>query len=79
MIVNNGLEPDFILMDHRMPVKNGLEATKELLKSKPNLKIIFVSADISIKNKALEAGALDFIKKPFDLKTLFERLDKISE
>jgi two-component system chemotaxis response regulator CheY len=67
--------PDFILMDHRMPVKNGLETMKELLTTNPDLKIIFISADITIRNEALSNGAVDFISKPFNMSTLFESID----
>jgi two-component system chemotaxis response regulator CheY len=68
--------PDFILMDHRMPIKNGLDTMKELLAKKPELKIIFVSADVSVKFEALKSGAIDFIIKPFNMQTLFDTLDK---
>jgi response regulator of citrate/malate metabolism len=68
--------PDFILMDHRMPIKNGIDTMKDLLEKRPELKIIFVSADISVKSEALFAGAIDFIVKPFNMQTLFDTLEK---
>ena len=48
-------------MDHRMPSKDGIEVTEEILSINPNTKIIFVSADYSIRDKALEVGAIDFL------------------
>ena len=59
---HKNLTPDVIIMDHRMPVKNGLETTVELLKEKPNLKIVFVSADASIEEEAKSAGCSPRVK-----------------
>ena len=46
-------KPDIILMDYRMPFKDGIETTKEILQLDINnhSKIIFLSADESIKKK----------------------------
>jgi DNA-binding NtrC family response regulator len=71
------IKPDFILMDHRMPIKDGLNTTIELLAEKPNLKIIFVSADISIKDKAISVGAIDFLRKPFGLNSFYNIIDNL--
>jgi two-component system chemotaxis response regulator CheY len=62
-------KPDIILMDHRMPIKNGIEATKEIFQNSSNLKpkIIFISADRSIKETALSIGVISFKDKPFSL------------
>ena len=68
--------PDIILMDHRMPLKNGLEVTKELLTINPNINIVFISADYAIREKAIEAGAIDFLEKPIDFSTLFSIIKK---
>jgi len=58
-------KPNIILMDHRMPIKNGIDAAKEILAIDYSAKIIFVSAEPSVKNKALSIGVIKFIKKPF--------------
>ena len=68
--------PEIIIMDHRMPSKNGIETTKEILSINPDCKIIFVSADYSIRDKALEAGAIDFLEKPVDFSILFRIIEK---
>ncbi len=68
--------PDIILMDHRMPSKNGIEVTQEILTINPNCKVIFVSADYTVRDKALEVGAIDFLEKPIDFKTLFRIIKK---
>jgi len=66
---------DIILMDHRMPLKNGVEATKEILLIDPDCKIIFISADYDIRDIALKAGAIEFLEKPIDFDTLFKLIE----
>ena len=66
--------PDLIFMDNWLPDISGIEATK-LLKSNPKLKnipVIYFSANSNISALASEAGADDFIAKPFDV-YLFEK------
>lgn len=70
---------DIILMDHRMPSKNGLEVTKDILAINPDCKIIFVSADYSVREKALTVGAIDFLEKPIDFNTLFNMINKYTQ
>jgi two-component system chemotaxis response regulator CheY len=70
-------KPDIILMDHRMPKKNGIEATKEILKLGNHSRIIFTSADSSIREEALAAGAVGFKIKPFTIEKLKSNIEKI--
>lgn len=70
-------KPDIILMDHRMPIKNGIEASKEIFAIDNHSKIIFLSADASIKNKALSIGAIKFIKKPFSNNSLIKSIKTV--
>ena len=69
------VKPDIILMDHRMPVKNGIEASKEILEIDNHSKIIFLSADSSVENDALSIGAKKFVKKPFSIKDLIQNIE----
>lgn len=71
--VNN--KPDIIIMDHRMPTKNGVETTKEILSAYPNTKIIFVSADEAVERDAMQAGASRFLKKPISLRDLLKNIE----
>ena len=58
---------DLVLLDITMPGKSGIEVLEEIHKENPDLKVIMCSAigqEMMIQ-KALEAGAVDFIVKPF--------------
>lgn len=69
-------KPEIVIMDHRMPTKNGVETTREILASSPSTRIIFVSADEAVEKEALEAGATKFLKKPISLKELLRNIDE---
>ncbi|MHA1137281.1 MAG: response regulator [Candidatus Thorarchaeota archaeon] len=69
-------KPDIILMDHRMPTMNGVTATKEILHINPEAKILFISADETVKKEAIDAGALDFLTKPIRSVDMFAAIDR---
>jgi len=71
-------KPDIILMDHRMPIKNGLDAMTEILQIDGHEKIIFASADITIKQKALSLGACEFLDKPFKMSKLLTIIRRVA-
>lgn len=69
--------PDVILMDNWIPNIGGVEAT-QMLKSHPEFKdipVIYVTANNDISALAKEAGADDYIAKPFDLVDLEEKVE----
>jgi len=59
--------PDLVTMDIVMPRKSGVEALQEIMASDPDACVIMVSAlgQDSLVLEAVEAGAKDFIVKPF--------------
>lgn len=73
---NFSRKPDIILMDHRMPVKDGIEATKEILKLNNKVNVLFASADKTIKEEALSLGIIGFLDKPFSLDKLVNKIKR---
>ncbi len=71
------LKPDIIIMDHRMPKKNGIEATIEILKINKKMKIIFTTGDDEIRNQAIDLGVKSVILKPFSITKLLEQIELI--
>ena len=61
------LRPDLVTMDIVMPFKSGIEATREIVKTDPRAVVIMCSAlgQETLVMEAIEAGASDFIVKPF--------------
>jgi len=70
--------PDVILMDYRMPKKNGIETTREILNFDKNARIIIISGDLTIENEVLNQGAKLFIKKPFSYHELVKGINMLS-
>ena len=63
-------------MDYRMPVMNGFDAMTEILKINRNTKIIFASADITMKELSTSNGATAFLSKPFKIEELRYLINK---
>lgn len=73
------LTPDLVTMDIVMPEKNGLEALRQIVSLDSKAKIIICSAlgQESLIMEALEAGARDFIVKPFKPPKVIEVAQKV--
>lgn len=73
------LKPDLVIMDITMPVMNGIEATEKILSEFPGGKIIICSAmgQQKMVMEAIEAGAKDFVTKPFDEVRVNEALRRL--
>lgn len=73
------IKPDLILMDIKMPVMDGIEATKEIRKLDQEIPIVAVTAFAfdSDKQKALEAGCTDYMPKPIKASVLLKKIEDI--
>ena len=82
--VMSGEKIDLILMDIKMPVMNGFEASMRIKKSHPHIPIIAQTAYAheSDKNKAFECGCDAYIIKPIRkdviLSVIKEKLERVS-
>ena len=63
-------KPKIIIMDHRMPVMNGFDAMNEILRIDGSTKIIFASADTTMRELSISMGATAFLSKPFKIEEL---------
>ena len=70
--------PDVVLMDFRMPGTNGLEATREILKTHPSAKVVIVSADATVGPECLPAGAAAYLEKPVPMVELLATVTRLS-
>ncbi len=61
--------PDVVLLDIKLPGKNGLEILKEITESRIDTKVIMLTSDDTAETaiKAIRLGAVDYLAKPFNL------------
>jgi len=59
--------------------EDGIQASKNIWNIDKNIKILFTSADSSIKKKTIDMGAAGFLLKPFDIDILVREIEKISK
>nr|WP_197214920.1 response regulator [Cytobacillus firmus] len=73
------LKPDLVMMDITMPEMSGLEAVREIKRDNPNAKVIMCSAmgQQKVVVESIEAGAKDFIIKPFDEGRVLEAVNRV--
>ena len=73
-------KPDLVTMDIVMPKKSGIEALEEIMAENPGACVVMVSAlgQDSLVLDAVEAGAKDFIVKPFNEEKVLEIVKRIT-
>ena len=71
-------QPDCAILDVQMPGMNGFELQELLVKSGNKIPLIFITAhdEVGAREKALGAGALAFLRKPFDDELLVRTLNE---
>ncbi len=73
------VKPDLVTMDITMPEMDGVEALRAIKKHDPKAKVIMCSAigQKSMVISAIQAGAKDFVIKPFHKERLLETVRKV--
>ncbi|MFB6208016.1 MAG: response regulator [Candidatus Nanohaloarchaea archaeon] len=71
------VNPDLVLLDIRLPDKDGIEVLKELHEEYSDPKVIMVSIvrEDETKDEAKELGAIDYVEKPVDEDELLEAIE----
>ncbi len=75
----NREQPDLIVLDLWMPVLSGDQVLRNLRNDPQtkNLPVIVISASTDGRSIAMNAGATEFLAKPFDLDQLIERVKSV--
>jgi two-component system chemotaxis response regulator CheY len=74
-------KPDIVTMDIIMPEMGGIDAVKEIVKRDKNAKVLIVSAmgQQQLVVEAIQAGAKDFIVKPFEASRVLSAVERLLE
>ena len=73
------LRPDLVTMDIVMPDMGGIDAVREIIKEDANAKILMCSAmgQQALVVEAIQAGAKDFVVKPFQPSRVLEAVQRV--
>lgn len=73
------LRPDLVTMDIVMPDMGGIDAVREIVKNDPAAKILMCSAmgQQALVVEAIQAGAKDFVVKPFQPSRVLEAVQRV--
>ena len=73
------LHPDLVTMDIVMPDMGGIEAVREICRDDPDAKILMCSAmgQQALVVEAIQAGAKDFVVKPFQPSRVLEAVQRV--
>ena len=73
--------PSCLVLDIRMPGLSGLDLQEELVKAGLTLPIIFITGHgtVPMSVRAMKAGAIDFLEKPFEDQTLLDLIERAIE
>ncbi len=72
-------KPDVVLMDLKLPKKDGIDVTKEILELDPDARIIGITAYGHLETKAFDAGVKHVIRKPFKMSELNDLINKYAK
>jgi two-component system, OmpR family, response regulator MprA len=75
-LLASGVQPDALILDVLMPGVDGLEVCRELRRAGNQVPVLMLTARAEVENRVagLDAGADDYVTKPFALEELLARL-----
>jgi DNA-binding NarL/FixJ family response regulator len=76
VVLATRLMPDVVVMDINMPKLNGIEATRQICRDLPAMKVIGLSmnSEKEIRAAMLEAGAIEYLEKNGSVKELYQAI-----
>jgi DNA-binding NtrC family response regulator len=74
-------EPDVVILDVRMPGRDGLEVLAELRRRHPRVQVIMLTGHASVESarKGMELGAFDYLIKPVALEDLLAKVGEAAK
>ena len=74
------LQPDVVLMDIKMPIMDGIAATRAITQSQPGVRVVALSrlADKQTVQAVLQAGAVSYLEKQVSVDELIEAIHAVS-
>lgn len=70
-------KPDLIILDFRMPKKNGLEVSQEILDYNSSTDILMISGDPLFDRKAVISSRVNLMQKPVNINALLQEIRTI--
>lgn len=77
MYNNLNQKPDIIILDFRLPEKNGFEVSQEILKDSSSTEILMISGDPTFDRKAVISHGISFMQKPVEINALIREISSI--
>ena len=73
------IEPDLVLLDMAMPKKDGLAVLREIIRLKPEAKVIIITAtdNQSVIKQCISDGAAAYILKPFNFEEVLRTMNRV--
>lgn len=73
------LKPEIVCLDYQLPGRDGLEILEEINNTRPEIDVLFITAseDPEIEQRAADAGAAGFLRKPFGQKQVLDEIQDV--
>lgn len=73
------LSPDIVCLDYQLPGRDGLDILNEINTARPEIDVLFMTAseEESIEQRAADAGAAGFLRKPFGQKQVIDEVQQV--
>ena len=72
-------KPDLVIIDHRMPIMPGTVLAERILEMASDQKILFLTADESVRDSVREMGVKHFLEKPADIESIRQSVEEALE